>query len=196
MRPLLVLLPLCLLACVGPDHIEVDPAGPRFTHRGETLRLHGRTTDRNGKVYGRDRAFFRSRDPKVAAVNEHGDLTAVGSGHTVVEARAGSLYAEIPVEVDLVERLQASASHLSLSIEDEPLPVPVAALGRDGAPRKDREVELTSDDPNIARVDPLGRIWGVTPGDTLIKARVEDKLAVIAVHVTGEKTRTAAHRVR
>jgi hypothetical protein len=191
MRPLSLLLPLFLVACVGPDHIEVDPAGPRFIHRGETLRLHGKVMDRNGKVYTRDRAFFRSRDAKVASVNEHGDLTAVGSGHTLIEARSGSLYAEVPVEVDLVEKLAVANPKVELSIEDEPVAVPVTPLGRDGQPRRDREVELTSDNPAIARVDPQGRIWGLVPGDTLVKARVEDKLAIIQVHVTGPKAQAA-----
>ena len=46
--------------------------------------------------------FFSSRDPKVATVDEYGTVTAVGSGHALIEARSGGLRAELPIEVDLI----------------------------------------------------------------------------------------------
>ena len=191
-RLLAALLPLFALSCLGPDHVEVDPAGPRLSHRGETLRLHGKATDRGGHVYGRERAFFRTRDPKIATVNEHGDLTAVSSGHTVVEARVGTLYAEVPVDVDLVERLEVAQSHVELTVDDEPVRVPVTPLGRDNQPRRDRTVEFTTDNADVARIDPEGKIWGLTPGDTLVKARIDDKLALIEVHVNPARSAKGA----
>jgi hypothetical protein len=201
MRPL----PLALLlafplaaACIGPDHLEIDPAGPRFTHKGETLHLQGKAMDRAGKVFVRDRPFFRSRDPKIAEVSEHGDLTAVGSGHTVIEARTGSLYAEIPVEVDLVEKLVVSPTRVELTDTSDPIAVTITPVGLDGQPRNERAVEMTTDDPRVARVDPEGKIWGLTPGTTLIKARVDDKLALIEVHVTAAPpaAKVASHKRR
>jgi hypothetical protein len=192
-----LLLPIVGFACSVPDHIEIDPGAPHLTHKGEAVRLHGKVMDRAGKVYGRERAFFTSRDPKVAAVNEHGDLTAVGSGHTVVEARAGSLYAEMPVEVELIEGLLAEQQRIELTPEDDAIKVPVRVLGHDGRALVGREVTFTTDDPRVARVDPEGKVWGLTPGDTLLKARVDDKLAVIEVHVAeASRARQAAHRDR
>jgi hypothetical protein len=183
MRRLLLLLPVLCVACWGPDHIEIDPVSPRLTHKGETVRLHGKVMDRNGKVYVRERAFFNSHDPKVASVDEHGNVTAVGSGHTIIEARSGGLRAEMPIDVDLVERLEVAVPLLTMTLADEPQRPPVQAVGRDGKPVKDREVSFASDDTRIVRIDPEGRAWAINPGETVIKARVEDKLAILPVKV-------------
>ena len=193
----LVLLPLCALACLGPDHIEIDPTAPRLTHKGETVRLHGKVMDRHGKVYSRERAFFSSRDPAVARVDEHGNVIAVGSGHTIVEARSGGLRAEMPVEVDLIERLEVATAVLSMTLADEPTRAPVTAVGRDGQPRRDKEISFSSDDANIARIDPEGRIIPINPGETVVKARVEDKIAlvkVVVVDAPAKGARVAAYK--
>jgi hypothetical protein len=120
----------------------------------------------------------------VANVDEHGTVTAVASGHTVIAARSGGLRAEMPVEVDLVERLEARAGALRLTLADQPARPAVVAIGRDGQPRFDREISFTSEDPRIARVDPEGHVWPVNPGQTVVKARVEDKLLLVTVVVT------------
>jgi hypothetical protein len=184
-----ILLPLLLLICsacfAGPDHIEIDPLAPRLTHKGDQVRLHGKVMDRNGKVHGR--AFFRSRDPKVASVDEFGLVTAVGSGITVIEAQSGSLHADMPIEVDMVERLAVGATHVEVSMADDPLRLPVSAVGRDGQPRPERAVSFTADDPSVVRIDPEGRVWGIAAGTTLVKARCDDKLAVIEVVVTDKR---------
>jgi len=193
----LSLLPLFALACLGPDHIEIDPSAPRLTHKGESVRLHGKVMDRHGKVYAQ-RSFFSSRNANIAAVDEHGTVTAVGSGHTVIEARAGGLLGEMPVDVDLIERLEAVAPVLHLSLTDDPAELQVRALGADGHPRTDRKLTFTSDDPNIARLDPQGRVWAINPGQTVIKARVEDKIALVKVVVVDapevKNAQLAAHR--
>ena len=193
----LSLLPLFALACLGPDHIEIDPTAPRLTHKGESVRLHGKVMDRHGKVYAQ-RSFFSSRDPKVAAVDEHGTVTAIASGHTVIEARAGGLLGEMPVDVDLIDRLEVVLPVLHLTLSDEPTEVPVRALGSDGHQRKDREISFSSDDARIARIDPQGRVWATNPGETVIKARVEDKIALVKVVVVDaplvNNAQVASHR--
>src|SRR5437870_13353057 len=104
---MLRLLPIVLIvcACSRPDHIEIDPRAPRLAHKGDTVRLHAKMTDRGGKVFSSERAAFQSRDPFVAGVDEYGTVTALSSGHTVVTARWSELSAEVPIEVDLVEAL-------------------------------------------------------------------------------------------
>jgi hypothetical protein len=174
---------LALTACARPDHIEIDPRAPRLSRKGESLHLHARMMDRAGKVFSQERASWKSRDAFVAAVDESGTVTALGSGHTVVTAVWNELSAEVPLEVDLVEALRIEPAALELPASAEPVKLSVVALGLDGHPLRDREVHLTSADPAIARVDPEGRVWPVSPGDVVVRAKIDDKESEIPVHV-------------
>jgi len=178
-------LPLLLLlsACARPDHIEIDPRAPRLSRKGETLRLHAKMMDRGGKVYPMESAQWTSRDPFIAGVTREGEVTALSSGHTVLTATWNELSAEVPLEIDLVEALQIEPGSLALLQSDEPVKVKVVALGLDGHPLRDREVRLVPADPKVARVDPEGRVWPVAPGDTVVRAAIDDKEGEVAVHV-------------
>jgi hypothetical protein len=130
--PRLILILFALAACARPDHIEIDPRAPRLSRKGESQRLHARMMDRAGKVFPQERARWKSRDPMIAAVDESGTVTALGStGIRSATAR----------------------------------------------------VHLTSADPAVARVDPEGRVWPVSPGDVVVRARLDDKESGIPVHV-------------
>jgi len=174
---------LLLLACARPDHIEIDPRAPRLSRKGEALRLHAKMMDRSGKVYPQERALFRARDPFIAGVDDNGEVTALSSGHTVVTASWNELSAEVPVDVDLVEALRIEPSGLTLSASADPVKINVVALGLDGHPLRDREVHLVSANPQVARVDPEGRVWPVAPGEVTVRAAIDDKEGEIAVHV-------------
>jgi hypothetical protein len=178
------LLPLLLLAaCARPDHIEIDPRVPRLSRKGETLRLHAKMTDRGGKVFSQERAAWKSRDPFIAGVDENGSVTALSSGHTVLTARWNELSAEVPLEIDLVEALRIEPAALELPASADPVKLSVVALGLDGHPLRDREVHLVSRNPEVARVDPEGRVWPIAPGDAVVRATIDDKEGEIAVHV-------------
>jgi len=193
-RALLISPVLIFLGCMGPDHISIEPASPRLVRKGETVRLKGHAADRMGRVFVGERAFWTSRDPKVAAVTEQGEVAAVGSGHAVIEARIGSLRAEVGVEVDLVEKLAVDQPLVELSVTDDPVKVPMRALGLDGQPRLDRQITYTCSAPAVARVDPEGRIWGMEPGEAVITGKHEDKTAEVRVRVTPEKKVKATAR--
>jgi hypothetical protein len=174
---------LLVLACARPDHIEIDPRAPRLSRKGETLHLHAKMMDRSGKVFSQERASFRSRDPFIAAVNDSGDVMGLSSGHTVITATWNELSADVPLEVDLVEALQIEPGTLELSPSGDPVKIDAVALGLDGRPMRDRPVHLVSANPAVARVDPEGRVWPISPGDATVRASIEDKQGEIAVHV-------------
>jgi hypothetical protein len=181
--PRLALMLFALAACARPDHIEIDPRAPRLSLKGESLRLHARMMDRGGKVFAQERAVWKSRDPMIAAVDESGTVTALGSGHTLLTAEWNELSADVPLEVDLVEALRVEPASLELPASKGPVKLSVVALGLDGHPLRDRQVHLTSADPAVARVDPQGRVWPVAPGDVLVRATIDDKESGIPVHV-------------
>ena len=175
-------LALCGAACERPDHIEIDPRMPRLTHKGETVRLHGKLMDRHSRIFSTERAAWTSRDPFVAAVDKDGMVAALSSGNTVITARWNELTADVRLEVDLVEALKLEPDKLEISSNGDAVKITVTPLGADGRPQKDREVHLTSLQPAIARVDPEGKVWGVAPGEAVVKAKIDDKEAEI--HVT------------
>jgi hypothetical protein len=181
--PRLTLILIALAACARPDHIEIDPRSPRLSCKGESLRLHAKMMDRAGKVFPQERAAWKSRDPLIAAVDEGGTVTALGSGHTLLTAVWNELSADLPLEVDLVEALRIETASLELSASKGPVKLSVVALGLDGHPLRDRQVHLTSADPAVARVDPQGRVWPVAPGDVVVRAKLDDKESGIPVHV-------------
>ena len=181
LRPTLLL--LALAACARPDHIEIDPRGPRLSHRGESLHLHAKMMDRGGKVFPKERAVWKSRDPMLAPVDESGMVTALGSGHTVLTAVWNELSADVPVDVELVEALRIEPARLELPASAEPVKLSVVAVGLDGHALRDREVHLSSANPAVARVDPEGRVWPVAPGDVVVRAKIDDKESEIPVHV-------------
>jgi hypothetical protein len=185
--PRLILVLLLAAACARPDHIELDPRAPRLLRKGESLHLHARMMDRGGKVFSGERAEWASRDPFIAGVTADGDVTALTSGHTVITARWNELSAEVPLEVDLVEALQIDPGMLELSPSADPVKINVVALGLDGHPLRDREVHLVSANPAVARVDPEGRVWPVSPGDVVVRAAIDDKEGEVAVHVRAAK---------
>ena len=175
-------LALLASACERPDHIEIDPRMPRLTHKGETVRLHGKLMDRHGRVYSTERAVWSSHDPFVAAVDKDGLVAALSSGHAVVTARWNELSADVPLAIDLVEALRVEPESVTVSLSGDAVQLSVVPLGLDGRPQKDRAVHLTSLQPGVARVDPEGKVWGVSAGEAMIKAKIDDKEAQI--HVT------------
>lgn len=170
-------------ACERPDHIEIDPRMPRLTHKGETVRLHGKMMDRHGRVFSGERAQWTSRDPFVAAVDVNGQVAALSSGHTVITARWNELAADVPLEVDLTEALKVEKDTIEVSLNGDAVKLGVTPLGLDGRPQKDREVHLSSQKPEVARVDSEGKVWGVNAGEAVIKAKIDDKEAEIHVVV-------------
>jgi hypothetical protein len=184
--PLALALPLALLllgGCERPDHIEIDPRMPRLTHKGETVRLHGKLMDRRGRVFSGEKAAWSSRDPFVAAVDASGQVAALSSGHTVVTARWNELSAEVPLEVELTEALRVEQARVEVGQGGEAVQLRVTPLGLDGRPQQDRAVQLLSLAPQVARVDPQGKVWGVAPGEAVVKARLDDQEAEIRVRV-------------
>jgi hypothetical protein len=44
-------------------------------------------------------------------------------------------------------------------------------------------IHLASESPAVARVDPEGKVWGLSPGEAVVRARLDDKEAEVRVVV-------------
>ena len=174
---LLLALSATLVACERPDHIEIDPRMPRLTRKGETVRLHAKMMDRNGRVFPTERATWSSRDPFVAAVSNNGEVAALSSGHTVLTAKWNELSATVPVEIDLVEAVSFDPATVELKADGDAVKLKVVALDAQGHAQKDREIHLQSLSPEVARVDSEGKVWGLKAGTARVQAKIDDKIA-------------------
>jgi uncharacterized protein YjdB len=184
MRASTLLLCASLAACAGVDHIEIDPKAPVLKRRGESLDLACRVYKRKGVTDPRLFCSWRSEDPLIATVDEKtGRVGAIASGIARIVATHGNAEARVPVEVRLVEAVRVTPAELELHSEGDPKPVRVEGLGADGRPLRDREARLVSTDNEVAHVDTSGQIWGGKPGETVVKAIVDDKEEPIKVRV-------------
>lgn len=177
------LLSLTALACERPDHIEIDPHMPRLTRKGETMKLHGKMMDRNGRIFATERATWTTRDPFVAAVDDSGTIAALSSGHTEITAHWNELSATVPVEIDLVEAVKFEKDSLELKADGDAVKLNVTALDHQGHAQKDREIHIVSLSPEIARVDSEGKVWGLKAGVARVQAKIDDKTADATVTV-------------
>lgn len=153
---------------VSPSTVEVQV--------GQTVAVEVRETP-NGAALDGASLDWSSLDDGIASVSGAGIVTALRSGTTRVAVRRGSDIGFVAVTVPL---LPATELRLTATLT-EGIPVggstPVSVSGHDrtGAlTAPPQEVVWVSADPAVARVDELGRVYGVAAGQTVVTARSGD----------------------
>ncbi len=173
-----------LAACSKVDYVEIEPSQVVLKRRGEGILLRAKPKSRNGVYYPRLPVEWSSDDPKVARVDGSGQLTAVGSGHTVVTPKAGGQTATVDVEVDTVESVRITPNKVEMKVDDQAFRPEVEPLDGAGHLLKGRSIEMKAADENVADVDGE-QVWPVGPGHTTVTVRADDKTSSIDVTVTG-----------
>lgn len=191
MRRLTLCLGLLLASCLKPDHIELEPTQVTFTRRGDQLWVHALYKDSRGKQYTREHGTWSSSDEKVVkvdSVQRPGNLLAVGPGHATVTVKSDDgLEAEVPVEVNTVEKLQVSPQPIALSVDGERVLVKVLALDVDGHPLKDRKAHLKCTNEKICNSDGEG-VWPAgDPGTTTLEVSLDEHELAVPVIVAPAK---------
>ncbi|MCP1308054.1 Ig-like domain-containing protein [Paenibacillus tyrfis] len=112
----------------------------------------------------------------------NGKVTALGSGSGVITAKYNNQTTTIPLAVEIVKRVDAQKSRVSLLLNQSET-VHLTATYPDGTTRDVTEIaEWSSDNPSIA--DALkGKITGFGPGQANITASYGNKTAKIKVDV-------------
>ncbi len=174
---------LCAFACEQADHIEIDPKQPMLKRRGEALQLHGKVMNRRGVQIAGEFPTWKSSQPFVATVDEHGSVMAVASGHALLNATYGSVTAEVPVDVVLVEAVRATPTSFHLKPDGDPVKPAVSAIGLNGRVLADRQVALKSDNSDVVHIDSEGKLWPAAKGETKVRATCEDHEVVLDVVV-------------
>lgn len=128
-----------------------------------------------------DKAEWTSEDDSVATV-VNGVVTGVGAGSTTVQAKYGNQTVAVPVEVEVVKRLDPDQTKLSMLLGDKET-IKLIATYPDGTTADvAKEAEWTSSDEEVA--DALGGvITAYGSGVATITAKYGTKTAKIQVDV-------------
>lgn len=146
-------------------------------------------------------AFYGSRNPEIAAVDDKGLLTGLSAGSTVITAGYGGMEAQLLVHVtDGTEGPNPVNGQFYLDSEDYSLAIgselDIQAWFADeqgNARLVNGETEFTIADPAVATVDEQGFLTGLTPGRTTLTAVYQGRsytstVLVVRPYVPAEMT--------
>lgn len=161
--------------------LEVSPKRLEITHAQDTPLLSVVALDKNGNELEEVQVIWESSNPDVVVVDKAGAVSVKGSGRATVTVRLDDLRQEVPVKVDLCSSVKAESPRVALLVGDEAIPV-VQALNEKGAPM---ECPLTwrVKDRAVASVDPMGRVKGISQGETVVTAACGGQTATVKVNV-------------
>jgi dipeptidyl aminopeptidase/acylaminoacyl peptidase len=166
--------------------IVVSPAAPEMTVGG-SVQLTAAVLDSSGRTLTGHTVTWSSQDATILAVSASGLVTAHQPGSTRITASAGGKTGFAHPVVS--EPVPAAVAHVVIS--------PASDVLEEGADRQltatvydaddnvltGRGIAWTSQDKEIANVDPGGVVTALRPGITTISAKVEGKTAAAAIRV-------------
>ncbi len=153
----------------GPAaRVEITPRPARLAP-GQRFRLVGRSLSAAGDPRP-DRIAWTSSAPRVARINEDGQLVAVAPGRATITARAGAAAAELAVEVvaGAVARVEVTPARVEARTGDV-IRFTARAVGADGRTMAGLTPSWTFA-PGQGRVDPDGAFVGYEPGEYTVSA--------------------------
>ncbi|AHG89203.1 protein kinase [Gemmatirosa kalamazoonensis] len=180
-------LPLAVIrATVAALEITASESDPEL---GDRTAWSARALDRRGRPVGDAPIRWRSSDPRVATVDDHGRVEAVGVGHATISAAVDGQGASMPVHVrrPAVAGLELDVPATALLVGEQ-VQLRAVARGRRGEPL-DRPVRWTSADPSVLEVSATGIAVARAAGTASVTAECEAQresadLAVITASIT------------
>jgi hypothetical protein len=181
-----LLLPLTVaafaaIACSQPEFLVVDPTSVSFERAGETHAISVRGKNRQGIEFPKLMVAWESHDPKVATV-DRGIIKSVGHGHTIVEVKTGSISAEIPVEVILVDHVAAKQKELLLAMDAPSVKLDVMAYDPEGHEVRNRIVHTQCKDGEVCSSSG-DTVFAINPGKTTVEVSIDNKATTVPVVV-------------
>jgi hypothetical protein len=171
-----------------PTHANVVWVG--IMPQVDTARSIGDTIQLTATLQGRSRLphlrapSWSVDDPTVASVDSAGTVVALKEGITTIVAAAGERVARARVAVrPVVAAVQIQFDSSFRVPEGERRPAEAVTLDARGHALAGWSVQWSSSDSSIARIDSAGSITGVTPGRTMLEARVQGISARIEIAV-------------
>jgi len=132
---------------------------------------------RSGNIENNTDFSWISQDSSIATVTEHGLITAVGIGETVITITQNNNYREIRVRtrLDAIDNIRFEQNSITLSEREEILLTPII----NDNPAIQINLSWQSNDYNVVSVDGSGRITAHGPGTAVITV-AEDSSGVRA----------------
>jgi len=162
--------------------VRVTPEAPTALV-GDAVQLTATPVDSRGNTLDRE-VTWHSLAPQVATIDASGRAVGVAEGHATLVATSGSVSGNVQFTV---QRRTVAALVLSTTevILDPAQSHQVVAIVKDatGIELADRVVTWSSNDPQVATVDPTGRVASVAEGVTVIEATSEGVRAQLTVTV-------------
>ena len=160
---------LVVLAPV-PTAIDVTPATVALAALGDTVRLVAEVRDQLGSVIEHAMISWSGLDETVVTVDSVGLVTAVGEGMTSVTATSGESSGTAEVSVIQVAGSVTLSPAADTLAPGDTLRLAADAFDANGHEIEEAEFSWSSSDPEVARVDTLGFVTAVSPGDAAIVA--------------------------
>ena len=141
---------------------------------GKTVDFDAQTLDANGNALTDRQIVWTSASPATATVDGSGTARGVAPGQTTITATSEGVSTSVPVTVNPVPvssvEVTPSAETVAVGKDIQLSAIPRASNGNELA---GREVSWSSSDASIARVDEMGIVRGVAPGEATITATSE-----------------------
>lgn len=172
-------------ASMQTRRIELDAAAITIVDASQPRRVSAAKVLRIGKRRPAADVAWTSADPRVAKVDERGNITAVASGKTRIEARVGAMAAAVDVVVNLAARIELEPSALTLTPSSPEATLKARLLDASGAlwanGAEAPEIAWASSAPSVASVA-AGKVKREGPGEAVIEARFGALSAKVAIH--------------
>lgn len=152
------------LVRVSPNDLSITP--------GQAAQLTATPVGVSGQPLSNRTITWETANASVATVSASGIVTGVSLGATIIraisEGRAGIALVTVR---EPVARVTVVPSNLTL-VPGEKQPLTATALGSDDQPVTGLPVAWTSSAPQVATVDDIGRVTGLSLGSATITARI------------------------
>lgn len=168
-----------------PSFVAVVPEAVVLKGLGSTTKLSARVLDeREREIPGA--AVTWAVDPPERASVVNGTVTALGVGFCRVSASFGSISAVSTVVIELpdFESLVLEPSQLSLAVGRWEV-VLASMTDADGKRVPGIPIAFETSSPEVAAVDSVGRITGISSGTAIITAHAATRSASVVVTVSG-----------
>jgi len=157
---------------------------------GQKQAIFATAFDQRGNLIPTAKITFWSSDTLVVQVRKDGTVLGIGPGLAKIEARSQGKRASLAVLITGKPRTVPAAAVLTLEpamvslLPGESARIYPQAQREDGTPAPAGRVSWRSLRPEIAVVDSLGTVTGVSPGETIVQAATGSRLmATLPVEV-------------
>ncbi len=184
--PLTAVAPAPSLISGDTLQVRITPERLELPHGGEG-RLRVEAVGPDGATPLEGSFVWYSKNQEVASVGFGGQVQARSTGRTQI-----TVVAHGQVALAVVDVLPPTPRRLEMTLPIDALwtgtsaPLRVQAWGDDDLPVESADLRFSSSDPGVLRVEPDGRVHGVSEGEARVEARAAEASASLRVRVTDE----------